>query len=189
MDASEPNRRNLNGLYRVDVSMADGVARCHRPRIAAWGVDTRLAGELAGQLPPGAVRERLPVRRLELHTADGVIAFESRLRTVRHTVEAAGHEGVGALERFMGANTFLAFFGAAYLLAKVVEAGLALAFRWSAFQELFFRYFVFTLPLTIVLQLWVVVWLVGRKIPTMIDNAYRHLNKADNLRSLRRVGI
>jgi Peptidase family M28 len=188
-DAIEPNRRNLNGLYRVDVSMADGVARCHRPRIAAWGVDTRLAGELAGQLPPGAVRERLPVRRLELHTADGVIAFESRLRTVRHTVEAAGHEGVGALERFMGANTFLAFFGAAYLLAKVVEAGLALAFRWSAFQELFFRYFVFTLPLTIVLQLWVVVWLVGRKIPTMIDNAYRHLNKADNLRSLRRVGI
>jgi hypothetical protein len=188
-DAIEPNRRNLNGLYRVDVSMADGVARCQRPRIAAWGVDTRLAGELAGQLPPGAVRERLPVRRLELSTADGVIAFESRLRTVLHTVEAAGHEGVGALERFMGANTFLAFFGAAYLLAKVVEAGLALAFRWSAFQELFFRYFVFTLPLTIVLQLWAVVWLVGRKIPTMIDNAYRHLNKADNLRSLRRVRI
>jgi hypothetical protein len=34
---------------------------------------------------------------------------------------------------------------------------------------------------------WVVVWLVGRKIPTMIDNAYRHLNKADNLRSLCRA--
>jgi hypothetical protein len=31
------------------------------------------------------------------------------------------------------------------------------------------------------------VWLVGRKIPTMIDNAYRHLNKADNLRRLPRV--
>src|SRR5439155_27277866 len=41
-DAVEPNRRNLNGLYRVDVSIADGVARCQRPRIAAWGVDTRL---------------------------------------------------------------------------------------------------------------------------------------------------
>jgi len=186
-DAIEPNRRNLNGLYHVDLSMADGVARCERPRIAAWGVDTRLAAELASQLPPGTVQERLPVRRLELATADGVIAFEGRRRTVRHALEAAGHDAVGALERFMGANTFLAFFGAAFLLAKVVEAVLALAFRWSAFQELFFRYFALTLPLTIVLQLWTVVWLVGRKIPTMIDNAYRHLNKADNLRSLRRV--
>jgi hypothetical protein len=186
-DAVEPNRRNLNGLYRVDVSIADGVARCDRPRIAAWGVDTRLAGELASQLPPGAAWERLPVRHVELATADGVIAFEARRRTVMHAVEAAGHDAVGALERFMGANTFLAFFGAAFLLAKAVEAGLALAFRWSAFQEQFFRYFGLAVPLTIVLQLWAVIWLVGRKIPTMIDNAYRHLNKADNLRSLRRA--
>jgi peptidase M28-like protein len=186
-DAIEPNRRNLNGLYRVDLSMADGVARCERPRIAAWGVDTRLAAELASQLPPGTVQERLPVRRLELGTADGVIAFESRRRTALHALEAAGHDAVGALERFMGANTFLAFFGAAFLLAKAVEHGLSLAFRWSAFQELFFRYFGVTLPLTIVLQLWAVIWLVGKKIPTLIDNAYRHLNKADNLRSLRRV--
>ena len=188
-DAVEPNRRNLNGLYRVDVSIADGVARCQRPRIAAWGVDTRLAGELAGQLPPEAVRERLPVRRLELAAGDGLIAFESRRRVVWPVVEAAAHDAVGALERFMGANTFLAFFGAAYLLAKGVEAALALAFRWPAFQEQFFRYFALTLPLTIVLQLGVVVWLVGKKIPTLIDNAYRHLNKADNLRSLRRVRI
>jgi hypothetical protein len=186
-DAIEPNRRNLNGLYRVDVTLTDGVARCERPRIAAWGVDTRLAGELASQLPPRTVPERLSVRRLELAAPDGVIAFEARRRTVMPALEAAAHDAVGAFERFMGANTFLAFFGAAYLLAKAVERGLALAFRSSAFQELFFRYFAVTLPLTIVLQLGVVVWLVGKKIPTMIDNAYRHLNKADNLRSLRRV--
>jgi hypothetical protein len=186
-DAIEPNRRNLNGLYRVDPSITDGVARCDRPRFAAWGVETRLAGELASQLPPGAGWDRLPVRRLELATADGAIAFESRRRAVMHAVEAAGHDAVGALERFMGANTFLAFFGAAFVLAKAVEAALALAFRWSAFQEQFFRYFAFTLPLTIGMQLWAVIWLVGKKIPTMIDNAYRHLNKADNLRSLRRV--
>jgi len=188
-DAVEPNRRNLNGLYRVDISIAGGVARCDHPRIAAWGVDTRLAGELASQLPPGTAQERLHVGRVELVTADGVIAFESRPRTGMHAIQAAGHEAVGALERFMGANTFLAFFGAAYLLAKVVEAGLAVAFRWSAFQEQFFRYFALTLPVTIVLQLCAVVWLVGKKIPTMIDNAYRHLNKADNLRSLRRARV
>jgi hypothetical protein len=186
-DAIEPNRRNLNGLYQVDVSMADGLARCERPRMAAWGVDTRLAAELAIQLPPGTVQERLAVRRLELASADGVIVFEGRPRTARDRLEAAAHDAVGALERFMGANTFLAFFGAAFLLAKVVEAVLGLAFRWPAFQDVFFRYFAFTLSVTIVLQLCAVVWLVGKKIPTMIDNAYRHLNKADNVRSLRRA--
>jgi hypothetical protein len=186
-DAVEPNRRNLNGLYRVDVSMSDGVARCERPRMAAWGVDTRLGAELASQLPPGAVQERLPATRVELVTANGVIVFESRTRTMQDGLEAAGHDALGALERFMGANTFLAFFGAAFLLAKLVEAVLGLAFRWAAFQEAFFRYFAVTLSVTIVLQLCVVVWLVGKKIPTMIDNAYRHLNKADNLRSLRRA--
>lgn len=187
-DAVEPNRRNLNGLYRVDVTLSDGIARCRGPRIAAWGVDTRLVSDLAAQLPPGARRERLHVRRLEVETPEGVIAFESG-RTGTDGLAAAGHDGLGALERFMGANTFLAFFGAAFLLAKAVEAVLAVAFRWPAFQELFFRFFALALPLTIVLQLWIVVWLVGRKIPTMIDNAYRHLNKADNLRSLRRVAI
>jgi hypothetical protein len=186
-DAVEPNRRNLNGVYRVELSLSDGVARCDRPRIAAWGVDTRLADELASQLPPGSAKERLPVRRLELATAEGVVAFESRPRSARRDLEAAGHDAVGALERFMGANTFVAFFGAAFLLAHAVEAVLAVAFRWPAFQEQFFRFFTLLLPLTIVLQLWAVIWLVGRKIPTMIDNSYRHLNKADNLRSLRRV--
>ena len=65
----------------------------------------------------------------------------------------------------MGANTFLTFFGAAFLLAKAVEGAMAQAFRWPAFQEAFFRAFAFTLPLTIVLQLCVVIWLVGKKIP------------------------
>jgi hypothetical protein len=185
-DAVEPNRRNLNGLYLVDVVMADGTARCQRPRIAGWGVDTRMAADLAARLPPGAARERLPVRRLELQAPDAVLHFE-RDASAMGSLAAAGHDAIGALERFMGANTFLAFFGAAFLLAKAVEAAMAQAFRWPALQELFFRYFAVTLPLTIVFQLWVVVWLVGKKIPTMIDNAYWHLNKADNLRSLPRV--
>jgi hypothetical protein len=185
-DAVEPNRRNLNGLYLVDVVMADGTARCQGPRIAGWGVDTRMAADLAARLPPGAARERLPVRRLEIQAPDGVLAFE-RDHSAMGSLAAAGHDAIGALERFMGANTFLAFFGAAFLLAKAVEGAMALAFRWPAFQEVFFRYFAFTLPATIALQLWVVVWLIGKRIPTMIDNAYRHLNRADNLRSLRRV--
>jgi hypothetical protein len=185
-DAVEPNRRNLNGLYLVDVAMADGVARCERARIAGWGVDTRMAADLAARLPPGAARARIHARRVEVQVPDGVLVFE-RDRSASDSFSAAFHDAIGAFERFMGANTFLTFFGAAFVLAKVVEAAMAQAFRWSALQEVFFRYFALTLPLTIVFQLWVVVWLIGKKIPTMIDNAYRHLNKADNLRSLRRV--
>ena len=56
-----------------------------------------------------------------------------------------------------------------------------------AFQQWFFKWFVLTLPATVLLQLAVVLWLIGKKIPTMIDNNYKHLNKADNLHSLRRV--
>ena len=186
-DAVEPNRRNLNGVYRVEARVEDGVARCAEPRIAAWGVDTRLSAEVAAQLPPDAERARLAVRRIELTHGEGVLAFEERPRTPRRVLEAALEEAVGAFERFLGANTFLAFFGAAFLLARLVEAVLGLAFRWDAFQELFFRYFAFNLALAIVLQMAAVVWLIGRKIPTMIDNAYRHLNRADNLRSLRRA--
>jgi hypothetical protein len=55
------------------------------------------------------------------------------------------------------------------------------------FQEWFFRWFAITLPLTVALQLWAVLWLIGKKIPTMIDNAYKHLNRSDNLRSLART--
>jgi len=187
-DAIEPNRRNLNGLYRVEVTVTDGVALCREPRMTAWGVDTRLGAELASQLPPDAARERLRLRRLELETPEGTIVFESRPRTTRVAFEASRNDAMGAIERFMGANTFLTFFGAAFLLAKAVEAVLKVAFGWPAFQDAFFRYFVPNMAVVMLLQMAVVVWLVGRKIPTMIDNAYRHLNKADNLRSLRRAG-
>jgi hypothetical protein len=69
-----------------------------------------------------------------------------------------------------------------------VDVGMTFAFRQSyAFQQWFFGWFVVTLPVTVFLQLAVVLWLIGKKIPTMIDNNYKHLNKADNLRSLRRV--
>ena len=186
-DAIEPNRRNLNGVYRVEAAIADGVARCTAPRILAWGVDTRLAAEVSAQLPPGAERIRLAPRRIELAAGDGTIAFAERPPAEGGAVQAAVQDALGAVERFMGANTFLAFFGAAFLLARLVEAALGVAFRWAAFQDVFFRYFAVNLPLVILLQLVAVVWLIGRKIPTMIDNAYRHLNRADNLRSLRRV--
>jgi hypothetical protein len=103
-------------------------------------------------------------------------------------LNAATQQALGSFERFLGSNTFLAFFGAAFLLAKGVDLAMTWAFlRWMAFQQWFFEWFPITLPVTVGLQLWAVLWLIGTKIPTLIDNNYKHLNKSDNLRSLRRV--
>ena len=117
-----------------------------------------------------------------------MLQFRARPKAALAAVEAALRQALGNFERFLGSNTFLAFFGAAYLLAKSVDAATSFAFRHSfAFQQWFFDWFVITLPVTVFLQLAAVLWLIAKKIPTMIDNNYKHLNKADNLRSLRRV--
>jgi hypothetical protein len=42
-------------------------------------------------------------------------------------------------------------------------------------------------PAVMALQVGAVLLLISRGIPTWIDNAYRHENRADNLGSLRRV--
>ena len=51
----------------------------------------------------------------------------------------------------------------------------------------FFDHALLAVPLVMVLQVGAVLALISRRIPTWIDNAYRHENRADNLGSLRRV--
>jgi len=193
-DAVEPNRRNINGIYRVKAEIvedAPGVFRaiCRDPQIAGWGVETELeheVGDHANSL--NAQVERVAVRRIEVHGPNGVIRFQGRGYPLSDRLRAAGQKAFGEFERFMGSNTFLTFFAAAFLIAKIVDFGMTAVFtRWMDFAQWFFNWFIVTLPATVALQLWIVLWLIGTKIPTMIDNAYKHLNKADNLRSLRRV--
>ncbi len=188
-DAIEPNRRNLNGLYRVQAEVNGASAVCREAQILDWGVHTRLYHEVEDQLAKAADgHERLPVRELRLETAEGALHFSGRRRGVISSGFAAVHQAVGAFERFMGSNTFLTFFVVAFLLAKAVDLVMMFVFgRLPAFAEWFFAWFSITLPVTVAAQLAVLVWLISSRIPTMIDNAYRHLNKADNLRSLHRV--
>jgi len=187
-DAIAHNRRNINGLYRVEVETEAGRATCRNPQILNWGVHTRLHHELREKLAELAGSyEPLRVQELELQTTAGVLRF-ARPARLFGGVSAAAHWALGQLERFMGSNTFLTFFAVAYLLAKGVDIVLNYAFRHSMlFQEWFFRWFPLTLPATIFLQLWLLLWLIATKLPTMIDNNYRNLNKADNLGSLRRI--
>ncbi len=185
-DAIEPNRRNVNAVYRVDAQMEAGRARCSAPRIIGWGVETELDREVADLVAGRGSRTRVKVHALELETPAGVLAFIGRRRPGWSAALAAGHKLLGWAEGLIGTHSFVSFFAVSFLLARGVELALSVAFRWDFFQRLFFDWFWFTLPATLVGQIWAIVWLVGTKMPAMADNSYKHLSRADNLGSLRR---
>lgn len=187
-DAIEPNRRNINGLYRCEVRRSGARATCTKLEVLDWGVHTRLRHEVAQRLKEmgGLDQERVAADELLIPEVALYYALPSRQWWRR--LRAAAHTGLGRFARFMGSNTFLTFFAAAYLLAQAVSLGLNFVLvRMPAFAELFFRFFVVTLPLVVLAQMAVLLWLIGSKLPAIIDNHYRHLNQADNLVSLRRV--
>jgi hypothetical protein len=187
-DAVEPNRRNINGLYWVDAEVSDGRAVCRNLRVLDWGVHTRMYHEVEDHLARRGSYERVHVRELTIEGANGALRFAARGAGWLGWLRAAGQQALGSFERFLGSNTFLSFFGAAFLLARSVDWLLTRVFiALPEFAMWFFDWLVLTLPVTVLLQLAVALWLIGTKIPTMIDNAYKHLNKADNLRSLKRV--
>lgn len=187
-DAIEPNRRNINGLYRVGAEITGDRAACGDMQILDWGVHTRLhhqAEDYARKI--GARVERVPLRELAVHAPGGMLLFKRKVSPAAR-ISAAWQTALGNFERLLGSNTFLAYFGGAYVIAQAVDAALNFSFRSSvAFAEFFFKYFWATLPLLVAAQLSIVLWLIGVRIPAMIDNNYKHLNKADNLLSLRRV--
>lgn len=186
-DAIEPNRRNVNVVYRVDAAIEGGRARCTGPAVVGWGVETELSREVA-DLAGGRGRcHRVRVRALELESPEGVLAFGERVHPLWTAVRAAGETLLGRIEGLIGTHSFLTFFLTAFLLARGVELALGLAFRWEPFQRRFFEWFPITLPAVLIGEISAVVWLVGTKLPAMADNAYKHLNRADNLGSLRRI--
>jgi hypothetical protein len=201
-DAVEPNRRNINGLYRVSVEIADGRAVCRNPEIIDWGVHTRLRQQVADRLKESnGTCEHVRVRELDWITPSGTLRFAHHGGRPSTWLRASSagwsgmlialvQLGIGRFEAFMGSNAFLTFFAAAFLMAKGVDRLMTFVFaHWFGFQQWFFAWFPITLPAIVALQLWLMLWLIGTKIPTMIDNNYKHLNRADNLRSLRRVAI
>jgi len=102
-------------------------------------------------------------------------------------IHRRGLRALAWAEKQMGRYSFIAFFLFAYLIAKAVGWALGAAFARSfAFQEWFFAYEWVTIPLVLVLQIGVLVYLMARRIPTWIDNHYKHENRADNMGSLRR---
>jgi hypothetical protein len=189
-DALEPNRRNLNVVFHteaeVNESAKKGTARLGEP--VGWGVDTRLRDDVAELCRARDLTYRR-VRLDRLTVSDGrqELLFGRRLSAVDQ-LRRYGMRSLAWLERQMGTYAFIAFFILAYIIALVVSGALAAAFARSfAFQEWFFAYQWLTIPLVLLLQIGFLVYLMARRIPTWIDNHYRHENRADNMGSLRRL--
>jgi hypothetical protein len=208
-DAVEPNRRNLNMIYRVEAAITDHeqdrVARVRIRDVAGWGVKTSLDQEIADFLEEnaypsrdrkGAVAadlespgdppawRRIPVTEIQVENGP---VFGRRFGWTRR-LRAAGQAAVGRVAKWMGRHSFLIFFLAAYLVAQAFNFVMDAAF-WASpeFAIQFFRFYWATIPLTVALEFGLITYLFVVAIPTMIDNGYRHLNRADNLMSLKRA--
>jgi hypothetical protein len=189
-DALEPNQRNLNVVYRVEAEVNEaeksGRARLREP--VGWGVHTRLREEIAefGDARGKAFR-RVRLDRLVVEDGEREFRFERRLTTMDSLRRATGR-ALAWLGRQAGRYSFILFFGVAFVIAQAVSTALNAAFlRWFWFQMWFFGTLYLTLPVVMVFQLGVMLYLMVRAIPCFIDNQYKHANRADNLGSLRRV--
>jgi hypothetical protein len=189
-DALEPNRRNLNALYRaeaeVDEQRREGRVVLREP--LHWGVETRLRDEVREVCRQrGAVFRRVWLDRMTVSDGKQEFAFGRRL-TPLGNLRRYGMRGLARLERLLGHFNFLAFFAVAYVIALVVSGALNWGFAHSfAFQTWFFNNQWATIPLMLVFQIGLLFYLMVRRIPTWIDNNYRHDNRSDNMGSLRRL--
>ena len=188
-DALEPNRRNLNAIYRAEaeVDEARREARVVLREPLHWGVETRLRDEVRELCRQrGRVYRRVWLDRMRV--SDGVQKFAyGRRLTLLDDLRRYGMRGLAWLERMLGHFSFLAFFGVAYVIAIVVSGVINWGFSLSfAFQTWFFNYQWLTIPIVLVIQIGLLLYLMVRRIPTWIDNHYRHENRSDNMGSLRR---
>lgn len=188
-DALEPNRRNLNAIYQaeaeVDEERREGRVVLREP--LHWGVETRLRDEVREVCRQrGAVYRRVWLDRITVSDGTQEFAFGRRL-TALDNFRRYGMRGLARFERLLGHFNFLAFFGMAYAIAIVISGALNWGFGQSfAFQVWFFNYQWATIPIVLIVQLGLLLYLMIRVIPTWIDNNYRHDNRSDNMGSLRR---
>ena len=189
-DALEPNRRNLNVIFRAqaDVREEKKEAWVMVGEPVGWGVESRLRDEVAGMCAKrGKKYRRVRVDRLVVTDGERELSFGRQL-TAADRLRRLYHRWAGRLGRLAGRFSFLTFLGVSYLLAWLVGRALEWGFSYRfAFQEWFFRYQAWTVSGVLVSQLAVLGYLMARAIPTWIDNHYKHDNRADNMGSLRRL--
>ena len=190
-DAVEPNRRNLNAVYRAQVTRTNGGARAVATlgEIVSWGVESRLPQEVKEVCADaGLTCTPEPVRQLEVKADGTTLQFESHTSAfslARRLYHEAMTAAQGVVRRFL----FITFFALAYLLATVTGWLMDWAFdRWPGFALWVANHIGITLTVIILVEVVVLLHLMARRIPAWIDNTYKHANRADNLGSLKRIG-
>jgi peptidase M28-like protein len=188
-DAVEPNRRNLNAVYRASVTRTNGRAVATLGEIVSWGVESRLPREVREVCADaGLTQAAEPVQQLEV-SGDGMTFHFGRHTSALDTVRRAYHEAVNGLQSVVRRFLFVTFFALAYVLASVSGWLMDVAFdRWPGFALWVANHVGITLTAIMLLEVAILLHLMARRIPAWIDNSYKHANRADNLGSLKRIG-
>src|SRR5438093_1602920 len=187
-DAVEHNRRNVNGVYRVKATIDGARAVAHVQEMVGWGVETRLRDQVADTCARlGLSWERERIAQLEV-IGDGTrLHFARKLGPWRRLAQLY-HRAVAACQAVVRRFIFVTFFVLAYVLAQAFGWAFDVAFDLSPrFAIWVASHTTVTLVAVVVTELAILLYLMARRIPTWIDNGYRHENRADNLGSLRRV--
>ena len=180
-DAVEPNRRNLNLLCAGEFEPESG--KFDVGETLDWGNETRLDREMAEFAARAGLRfRRLRVPRLLVCDNGAHVAFERSPAPLRRAASGI----LGATQDLLGRFSFLTMFAAAVGLAHVCT--------WLLVDTPIRRgWWPDGLPgagpvlttVSLAAQLAILFRFMGRWLPTWIDNAYKNLNHADNLGSLK----
>lgn len=183
-DAIEPNRRNINSILNVSGEISNQKARLKAGEVAWWGVETTLDKEMHDFLP-GA--QRVYVDEMIIEDSEGTVHFEAS-RGIGRKLKAWTSGIWGRFERLIGRYSFLTMFITAFLVAhtsnQLLDWVVALH---PVVIDFVVTHYVWVFAAMILLQILLLLRLFTRELPAAMDNAYRHLNRADNLLSLRRI--
>ena len=183
-DAVEPNRRNINTIWRVSGNERDESATLKVSEIVWWGVETTLDKEMR-DYNPRAKRHNINELILE---GDGVNVRFAAVKGLGRRVRALLYGAWGRFERMLGRYSFMAIFAASFLIGHLTNTLLNWTLWWHpAISRFLLDHYVMVFILLFIFQIMVLMRFITRELPAAMDNAYRHLNRADNLGSLRRA--
>ena len=154
--------------------------------MAGWGVDPQLEQEIK-KFRPGAWR--VAVDELVVTEEETTVRFAAAGGKKRKFL-AMFSGCLGYCERLIGRYSFVTMFLTSILVGYIPNWVLNLIFAHSRpMGRLILDHFVLVFVLMWVFQILLLLRLFSRELPAAMDNAYRHLNRADNLFSLRRLKL
>jgi hypothetical protein len=185
-DAVEPNRRNINSIFKVEGKIEHRTATLKVINTTGWGVDPQLDREIK-KFHPGA--RRVPVHELVVADEETAVRFAETASAKRRLL-AAFSGCLGFCERMIGRYSFVTMFVTAFVVGYIPNWALNLVFAYSpVIGRFILDHFITVFVVMWICQILLLLRLFSRELPAAMDNAYRHLNRADNLLSLRRLKL